>query len=454
LKIRGKTRAEVREAVAGGDVTISVYGLGKIGLPVAAVFASRGARVIGVDVNQDVVEKVNSGENPIPEEPGLGELLSKTVELGRLSATVNGIEAAASSDVMIVCVPTLVNELGVLNDVPLRDAFKSIAKGLKRDDVVIVESTMPPGATEKQASVLEALSGLKTGVDFGVAHAPERVMTGSAIADMTVKYPKIVGASDPATLEAVAGLYEAINRRGVVTVSSIRAAEAVKVFEGVYRDVNIALANELAAYAEANGLDVMEIISAANTQPYCHIHRPGAGVGGHCIPVYPYFLISTAAKQGLEMRLVWTARKINEAMPGRIVCMTIKALNIAGRPVKGAKILVLGLTYRPGVREYRNSPAKPIIDRLKALGARVYAYDPVSKPEDYRIFGVVESKDFRDADAVVIVTDHDEFRRLDLDVLAKEMRTKVIVDGRRVLNPVEAIKRGFTYLGVGYSPSP
>jgi len=443
MKVLGLKREEVRKKVSEGKVTIAVYGLGKIGLPLAAVFADRGARVIGVDVNEKVVELVNSGINHIVEEPGLSELVKRNVDAGRLEATVDGVKAAELADVILIAVPTLVE-----NGKPKIDAVKDVAEeismGIKRGDIVITECTMPPGGTESLIPLLER-SGLKLG-EFGLAHAPERVSTGTAIADMTKKYPKIVGASDSDTLEAVIGLYEAINEKGVIPVSSIKAAEAVKVFEGVYRDVNIALANELALWCEEQGLDVYEIIRAANTQPYCHIHLPGAGVGGHCIPVYPWFIISSAKR---NMKLLKTAREINEEMPKHVVELLVRAMNESGIPIMRSKVLVLGLTYRGGVKEFYNSPAIKIIEELKKLGFVVHAYDPLCSEEDAGIFGVSWKSDFEDIDAIVVATDHREFREINLEEVAKKVRHKIIVDGRRVLDREKALELGFVYLGVG-----
>jgi len=280
VKLIGLTREEVKEAFKNGRFTIAVYGMGKMGLPLAAVFADHGANVIGVDINEKVVEMINRGENHVKEEPGLDELVRRNVEAGRLKATTDGVWAAKQADVMVILVPTLTDERGNLKLGPVYDVAEKISQGLERGDIVITEATMPPGTTESLVPILEK-SGLKLG-EFGLAHAPERTMTGTAIRDITGQYPKIVGASDKKTLEAVIGIYETINRKGVIPMSSIKAAEAVKVFEGVYRDVNIALANELAMWCEEHGLDALEVFQAANTQPYCHLHMPGAGVGGHC----------------------------------------------------------------------------------------------------------------------------------------------------------------------------
>ena len=448
MKLIGLSRDEVKEAFRNGKFTIAVYGMGKMGLPLAAVFADHGARVIGVDINEKVVEAINRGENHIKEEPGLDELVRRNVEAGRLKATTDGVWAAKQADVMVILVPTLTDERGNLKLGPVYDVAEKISQGLEKGDIVITEATMPSGTTESLVPILEK-SSLKLG-EFGLAHAPERTMTGTAIRDITGQYPKIVGASDDKTLEAVIGIYETINRKGVIPMSSIKAAEAVKVFEGVYRDVNIALANELAMWCEEHGLDALEVFQAANTQPYCHLHMPGAGVGGHCIPVYPWFVINLAKKT--NPRLTKTAREINNSMPHHVVELTVKALNEAGKSLKGSNILVLGLTFRGGVREFMKAAAKPIIEELKEWGANVYAYDPLCTKEDAERFGAEWKEDFKDIDAIVITADHREFKELNLEEIAKQVRTRIIVDGRNVIKPENARGAGFIHYRVGYVP--
>jgi len=448
LKIKGLSRSAARQALKDGEVTVAVYGLGKMGLPLALVLAEVGAKVVGVDIREDYVDELNRGVNPLREEPGVDDLLAKHLETGRFRATTNGVEASKKSDVIIALVPTLVDEFGIPNLTPLYDVVEVAAKGLEEGDIFILESTVPPGTSEKLGKRLEELSGLKMGEDFGVAHAPERTSSGRVIRDITESYPKIVGASDPETLESVVGFYEAVNKKGVIAVSSLAAAEAVKVFEGVYRDVNIALANELALYAEVMNIDVWEVIKAANTQPYCHIHNPGAGVGGHCIPVYPYFLIHTAGLNGLDMRILKVARRVNEEMPLHVAWLVVKALNELSRPVKGSRVLVLGFAYRPRVKEHMNTPAIPIVRRLEELGAQVYVYDPVYESEELKDMGFKPWAG-EPVDVVVIVTEYDEFRDLILKRREGLKAAKALVDTRNLVGREEAERASYFFLKLG-----
>ncbi|MFP4051768.1 MAG: nucleotide sugar dehydrogenase [Thermoplasmata archaeon] len=294
-------------------------------------------------------------------------------------------------------------------------------------------------------SILEE-SGLELG-EFGLGHAPERTMTGTAIRDITGEYPKIIGADDENTLKVLDVVYSIINDKGTIKMENIISAESVKVFEGVYRDVNIALANELAKYCEEKGINALDVFEAANSQPYCDIHEPGAGVAGHCIPVYPWFVINQTKKRNNE--LLRTAREINDSMPYHMIDLTIKGLNEVERSVKNSNILILGLTFRGGVKEFMKTPAEPIIKELKELGANVFAYDPICEPEDAERYGAEWKEGYEDVDAIMIITDHEQFKELDFEKIGGEVRNKVLIDGRNVVKPEEMKKLGFEYKRVG-----
>jgi len=420
-------------------ISIAVYGQGKMGLPLAQVIA-RYYKTVGVDINRELVENLNKGICPMKEEPGLAELLSKNVKTGRYRATTDFSQAAKTANLHIIIVPTLIREnrpdLSIVKSV-----IGKIASDLKKGDIIVTESTMPPGGTEGLIPLIET-SGLKYPEDFGLAHCPERTMSGTAIRDITGEYQKVIGTGDERTQKILKAVYGRINKKGLIIMPSIRAAELVKVFEGCYRDVNIALANELAYVCEREGVESAGVFKAANSQPYCHIHKPGYA-GGHCIPYYPWFVIDDSTK------LMLTARGVNEGTIDRLLLKVQKGLAEAGVKLHGAAVLVLGLTFRGDVYEFEHSAATPLIEKLKAKGARVYAYDPLCKEEDYHRFGVTMKGGFAGVDCVVITTDHKQFSKLDLDQMAGEMRSKVIVDGRGVIDAKQAKKRGFIYKGLG-----
>ncbi|GAB3035966.1 nucleotide sugar dehydrogenase [Natronobiforma cellulositropha] len=435
------TTADGREAFASGSVPVAVYGLGKMGLPLACVFAESCGAVTGVDVEQRVVDAVNDGRSHVTGEPGLEELLAREVERGRLRATTDGERAAREASVHVIIVPTLVGE----GETPEPDlslvetVVETIGSGLSPGDLVIVESTLPPGTC---ADVVEphlaAASGLESG-SFGVAFCPERTASGTALRDIRGAYPKVVGGVDDASARAAAQVYREVSSNDVHIVRDATTAEAVKVFEGIYRDVNIALANELARIADDLGISVREAIETANHIPMSDIHEPGPGVGGHCIPYYPYFLL---AQTDDPMDLVRTARRTNETMPEATVTALERELERTGTALEEASVAVLGLTYRPSVAETRASPAIGVVDALGERAESVYGVDPLVDPAAFGADPLARSElPETDLDAAVLVTAQPEFYEIDWAGL----EPMVVLDGRDVLSRESVEAHGHTY---------
>lgn len=358
----------------GTSGRVAVVGAGKMGLPLAAQFAGHGWRVVAVDVQQSVVDAINEGRSHVEEEPGLAEMVRTAHAAGRLRATTDGAAAARESDVVVLIVPVMLDDEQQPDYRSMDAAVASIGPGVHAGSVVIFETTLPVGDTrERFTPRLEAASGLRAEEDFYVAFSPERLYSGAALRNLAT-YPKLVGGVGPTSTARAAAFYDAVLDAEIVAMSSAEAAEFSKLADTTYRDVNIALANEFARYAERVGVDVHEAIAAANSQPYSHIHQPGLGVGGHCIPVYPHFLLSRAP----ELELVALARRTNDGQVG----IAIKALQQELGGLDGVPILVLGLTYRHGVRELAYSRALPLIDRLTHQGAVVSAYDPLLSADE------------------------------------------------------------------------
>jgi nucleotide sugar dehydrogenase len=408
-----------------------------MGLPLACVFADRGFTVVGIDIDEQRVDSINKGINPLPEEPGLGELLTAVIEKNTLTASID----PASARMHIIIIPILLTDHGADFSI-LRDVSRKIATQLRKGDIVVLESTAPPGTCDTVLSPLLEESGLQPGKDFGMAHCPERTMSGTALKDITENYPKIVGASDAKTAHMLEKVYSRINSRGVLLMKDMKTAEAVKVFEGVYRDVNIALANELALYCEQRGIDVCAVIEAANSQPYSHIHDPGVGVGGHCIPVYPHFIM------GEKTPLIKTARTINEGMPLYTVTVAETLLQKNGMSLSRARVLLLGISFRAGVKEERLSPFFAVRDHLLKKGATISAYDPLYSPQEVESFDVTYKKDFKNVDCIMILTEASEFKDLDWNSIYNE-GVRVIVDGRNILSRTQMESIGFVYAGIG-----
>lgn len=459
MKIFAQSKEYIMKSVKNGDVTIAVFGLGNIGLPMAVIFERAGARVIGVDVDESRVNLINNGFCYIENEPELKEMFQKSYEAGRISATTDLLKGVKESDVKIVVVPTLLTPFKIPDLSAVESVAEYIGKGLSKNDLIIIESSVPPGTTEGMIKdTLEKHSGLKAGIDFGLAFSPERVMTGSIIADFTVKYPKIVGGINEKSANTVFALYSSVIKNNIIMVRDAKTAETIKVFKGIYRDVNIALANELALIAEKLGLDIIEIIAAANTEPYSNIHIPGAGVGGHCIPYYPYFVMDVATKAGAVPTLIKAARDLNENMPSHVIDLIKDGLEEIGKDPETARIAIFGLTFRGDVKVCINSPATEIITKLREIGVDLVAYDPfLTKDEAMNFFEIDLASTPEDAvteaDCAVIVTAHSDFKELKIIDFARKMRTPgLLVDARHVFDPTNVLKSGLVYRGVGRIP--
>ncbi len=354
--------------------TVAVVGAGKMGLPLAAQFASHGWAVVAVDIDPGVVASINAGHSHIGEEPGVAELVAEAHAVGRLTATLDAGAAARAADVIVLIVPVMLGDGSKPDHRSMDAAVKAIAPGLHDGATVIFETTLPVGDTRGRYSpqLVEA-SGLALETEVFVAFSPERLYSGAALRNLAT-YPKLVGGLGPASTARAAAFYESVLDAEVVAMSTAEAAEFSKLADTTYRDVNIALANEFARYADRIGVDVTEVIAAANSQPYSHIHQPGIGVGGHCIPVYPHFLLDRAP----EMEIVARARQVNDGQVG----LALDAIERELGSLSGSEILVLGLTYRHGVKELAYSRAIPLLRGLSARGARPVAYDPLLSPDE------------------------------------------------------------------------
>ncbi len=425
--------------------TVAVVGMGKIGLPLAGQYAEAGWHVIGVDVLPQVVDTLNAGRVHFAEEPGLAERIAAAHAAGRFEATLSHAEAAARADVVVMIVPLMLSDEQLPDYRMIDPATDAVAGGLKPGTLVIYETTVPVGDTRRRfGPALERGSGLASGdgdAGFLLAFSPERVFSGRIFHDLA-SYPKLVGGIDPASTERALAFYRSVLPAPVWDLTTAEAAEFAKLAETTYRDVNIALANEFARYAERVGVDVLEVIRGANSQPFSHIHQPGIGVGGHCIPVYPHFLISRAP----ELQIPELARRVNDGQVGVAVGELQRELG----SLEDVPVLVLGLTYREGVKELAYTRAMPLIERLRFHGAVVSAYDPLLSEAEIARLGVTPWAwgTPSPARAVILQTADPRFRDLDPAWLPD---VGVIYDGRNVLRGLPA-RAGVTYLGVGVSP--
>jgi nucleotide sugar dehydrogenase len=429
-------------------VRIAVVALGKIGLPLAVQFATKGHQVVGCDINVATVELVNAGCEPFPGEAHLAERLGDVVSRGLLSATTDTAAAVAESDAVVVVVPLVVDAQGVPAFDAMDSATKAIAAGLHPGTLVSYETTLPVGTTrDRFGRLLEEGSGLRVGSDFSLVFSPERVLTGRVFADLA-KYPKLVGGVSPSCGKAGVAFYQAVldfdsrtdlpRPNGVWDLGAPETAEMTKLAETTYRDVNIGLANQFARFAEGRGIDIHQVIEAANSQLYSHLHRPGIAVGGHCIPVYPRMYLWNDP----DASVVREAREANEAMPAHAVAL----LENAYGDLQGARVVVLGASYRGGVKETAMSGVFPTVAALTAKGATPLVHDPLFTDDELRRLSLEPFHYGDPADAVIVQTDHAEYATVGREQVPG---VRVLVDGRNVTDA--ELWRGVTrrLIGVG-----
>ena len=427
---------------------IAVVALGKIGLPLAVQFAKKGHHVIGCDVNQKTVDLINAGQEPFPGENFLAQYLAEVVTSGHLVATVDTTAAVRESDAVVIVVPLFVNHEGIPDFGWMDAATEKIAAGLKPGTLVSYETTLPVGTTRNRfAPALELGSGLKAGVDFHLVFSPERVLTGRVFADLR-KYPKLVGGINEASTAAGIKFYGAVldfddrpdlaEKNGVWNLGTSEASEMAKLAETTYRDVNIALANQFAIFAEGANIDIAKVIAASNSQPYSHIHQPGIAVGGHCIPIYPRFYLWNDP----EATVVRSAREANAAMPEHAV----KLLADNFGDLSGKTVAALGISYRGGVKESAFSGIFGVVTALKARGANVVVNDPMYTDEEIIGLGFVPYSIGQAVDAVILQADHKEYKTL---TKSDFPGVQAVVDGRRTMDRKNFEGVSFRVIGAG-----
>ncbi len=434
------------------NIRICVVGLGYVGLPTAIFFAEQGFNVLGVEINEQKISTINQGISTIGE-LGLDSRLSKVVQDKKLIATSNLVNSTKNSDVILIIVPTPITKSKDPDLSHIISAGEKVAEGLNTGKLVVLESTVYPGVTEEILKPILEKSGLTAGEDFGLAYCPERYNPGDDEHSIE-KVARVVGGITPEWAEITRQLYQFIIKKDIKVLRNIKTTEAAKVIENTQRDLNIALMNELAMIFEKIGIDVMEVIDGANTKWNFNAYYPGGGVGGHCLPVDPYYLVKKARELGYHSKVISAGRTINDYMPKHVFGLLTDALNENEKSVKNSKIVVLGLSYKENVGDDRESPSEELINQLKDNQAIIRIVDPYI---DESHLGVIEKdvyKALEGADALVLMTSHDAFRNLDLRKSEKLMEIPLLIDGRRVFDPEETKKIGFQYYGVGAVNNP
>ncbi len=420
---------------------VSIIGLGFVGLPLAYCIAETGKyQVVGYDLSPNRIEQINNKQAKIDD--SFAKNIAQTVSF----ETSTNPEIIKESEYLIICVPTPVFEDTKLPDLrPIISSSEMIFKFLEKGQKIILESTVNPGVSEEVIKPILEKTGLKAGVDFEISHCPERINPGDPNWNVK-KIPRNIGSLSIEGNKIVADFYRSFIDAEINELSTIKASEATKIIENTFRDINIAYVNELAKSFDIMEIDLVEVINAAANKPYAFMaHFPGCGVGGHCIPVDPYYLIDKAAHIGFEHSFLKKAREVNNSMPAYVVDLLEQKLFEQKRHLKDAKIGVLGLSYKPNVPDLRESPSKQIINILKEKNTNFKAFDPLFT-EMSTAKSLEEILDF--SDTIIIVTAHNEFKALGGEIL-KNHNVQIVIDGRNCLNKEDIKKHNIIYKGIG-----
>ena len=407
--------------------------MGYIGLPTATMFSCYGHKVIGVDVNEKVVNNINKGKIII-EEPNLEEIVEDVVKKGNLIASISPKE----SDVFIISVPTPIKDDKTSDMSYVISATKSIVKYLKEGNIVVLESTSPVGTTEEVVKPIIEESGLKVGRDIMLGYCPERVIPGKIIYELK-NNDRVIGGIDKKSAEEIRKIYKTIVD-GNIYLTDCKTAELCKLMENTYRDVNIALSNELLLICDKLNINVWEVIEYSNKHPRVNLHTPGPGVGGHCLAVDPWFIIE---KEPELSNIIKSSRLLNDSMPEYVYNKIDKIL----QKDKSKKITILGITYKANTDDMRESPIIKLIDKLLKNNYNVKVFDPYIKDFQINCQSILEA--CKDSDLLILGVNHDYFKNLPLDEIKTTMKGNLILDTRNFLDKEEVEKSGFIYKLLG-----
>ncbi len=443
----------VKELLFSKTLRVCVIGVGRIGLPTAISFAKSELPTIGVDINADLVTRINSNDYPLKDEPGYDVLFNEVVTNKKFHATTKIEDAVPNSDVILLSLPTPMDK----NNIPDYSALKSVGAKLgellEPNSLVVVESTIEPGFVENELIKIieDGKKQLVAGKNFFIGVCPETANPGEIMIDFT-KLPRLVGAIDEKTTEIIMAIYGHVFPVELIPMPDCKTANAVKLTTNVFRDLNIAFVNQLALLFEKLGIDISVVLDAAKRKYNFQVHYPGPGVGGPCLPVNSYQMLNSAKQFDSNMlSLVRIGREVNESMPSHVIDLIIDGLKEANKQISNSTILLLGISYKPEVKDIQITPAEKIIEILKTLGAKIKIYDPFFKSTN--VFGIKTENDIDQAltnvDSVVLVTAHKEFYDLKPSYLASKIQMPVIVDTKRIFDTDDARKSRLIFRSLG-----
>ena len=449
-KINMNNIDEIKKSLDSKTLRVCVIGIGRIGLPTALSFAKCGLDTIGVDINENLIQNIKSGIFPLKDEPGYEEIFNEVLNKKTFSVTTKIEEAVPHSDLILLSLPTPMDENNIPNYSALTTVGSKLSEILAPNSLVIVESTIEPGFIEDEMiSLITKSHRLRVEENFFIGVCPENANPGEILHDFT-NLPRLVGGINDNVTQIIKTIYNFVFSVDLIEMPNCKTANAVKLTTNVFRDINIAFVSELSLMFEKLGIDTMKVLDAAKMKYNFQIHYPGSGVGGPCLPINSYQLLNTARRLNVSLNMIESGRKINEKMPYHVVQLLKDAFIEAKKEIKNSKILILGISYKPNVKDIQLSPAEIIINNLKESGADVMIYDPFFT--DTIVYGIkVEnnlSNIINDVDGVVVVTAHDEFKKIPISIFTK-MQIPLIVDSRGIIDPLDAKHNKIIFRGLG-----
>ena len=441
---------QVKNSLADKSLRVCVVGIGRIGLPTALSFAKAGLQTIGMDINEQLVNSLNQGNFPLKDEPGYEDIFNNVIKNGNFSATTDINKAVSGSDLILLSLPTPMSEKNIPNYSVLESVCKQLGDILQPNSLIVVESTIEPGFIENNLiNILEGTNRLHVGKNFTIGVCPENANPGEILHDFS-NLPRLVGGIDQQSTKIITMIYDFVFSVELIIMPDCKTANAVKLTTNVFRDVNIGFVNELSLMFDKLGIDTLKVLDAAKRKYNFQIHYPGPGVGGPCLPINSYQFLNTAARTNSKLSIIEQGRKINEKMPEYVVNLTLDGFKISKKSIKDSSILILGISYKPDVKDIQLSPAEIIINKLKTFGAKIKIYDPYFKGS--QVFGINVEQNIDDilskVDAAIIVTAHKEFQEIDPKIFSK-MKTPILIDSRGIIDPVSAKNAGLVFRGLG-----
>ena len=429
------------------EAKICVIGLGQVGLPTALTFSKAGFHVIGHDNNKSLIKNLNENKSPFNEE-GLTELLIECKNNKKFFTNLGIVEAVGEADVIIICVPTPLTEEISPDLRALKNVCESLSSISLKNKLIIIESSIPPGTFSKIV-IPTLISKYNKKDNFFTAFVPERLSPGQGLTEIRTT-PRLIGVMDNDSAELTKKLYENIVTSKIL-ISSVKITEISKLVENTYRDVNVAFANEIGMVCEKYGIDVKELIEVCNSHPRVNLLSPGPGVGGPCLPKDPYLLLNPQNGEKYDSKLISYSRQINDFMPTHVTTLVESAFVNQKKQISNSDILILGTSYKANVSDTRLSPSKEIIKKLNEKGAKVTVFDPISNESFSEKNIKIISESDTSYDAIIILTDHDEFKKLSLQKIKGILKeNSVMVDTRRIFSKTEVEELGISYISIGY----